>query len=199
LDKKRFDTAKFLRSNRSKTLGFGLFTFVVIMTLIAGAIIPSVSATIKLQKGISFKKDLSKRLDVKIESLSDLSQQYDLYGYAFKDLPLVYPANRDYSLLLGYIDDVSRKYNYDLISVSFPEDSNSSGSSAFKVLKPQMVTLTVKGSQAYFIDFLEELENLPMKPSVSRLNFSYNPDKDGVLSFNIQLKTYYLENNLFYE
>jgi len=199
LDKKRFDTAKFLRTNRSKTLGFGLFTFVVVVALIAGAIIPSVSATIKLQSEISSKIDLNERLDAKIEALSALSQEYDLYGYAFKDLPLIYPANRDFSLLLGYIDDISRKYGYDLINVSFPEDNDLYGSSVFKVLKPQMVTLTIKGSQAYLVDYLDALENLPMKPSVSRLNFSYNPDNEGNLSFNVQLKTYLLENNLFYE
>jgi hypothetical protein len=199
LEKKRFDTASFLRSNRSKTLGFGFFTFIVVITLILGAIIPSVTAIIRLQSEISAKTGRSEKLDTKIEALSDLSKEYDEYGYAFKDLPLVFPSNNDYSLLLAYIDDLSRAYAYDLVSVSFPEDSNLLGSNVFKYLQPQRVTLTVEGSQAYLIDFLSELEELPMNPSVVGFSFTYSPDKNGVLSFNIQLETYRLENKLFYE
>jgi hypothetical protein len=199
LEKKRFDTASFLRSNRSKTLGFGFFTFIVVITLILGAIIPSVTAIIRLQSDISAKTERSEKLDVKIEALSDLSKEYDEYGYAFKDLPLVFPANNDFSLLLGYIDDISREHGYDLANVSFPEDSNLVGSSVFKYLQPQRVTLTVDGSQAYLVDYLSALEDLPMSPSVVGFNFTYSPDKNGVLSFNIQLETYRLENKLFYE
>ena len=194
----RFDASAFLRNNRNKALGFGAFTLVVVIVLVAGAIVPSVSALFKLRAEISQKQTMYTELEQKIDALTKLSQDFDSSKKTFDTLKLVYPANRDFSLVLSYITDLADKYNFNVTSVNFPTKASEDVAS-LSVLKPQTISINVKGQQVYLIDFLKALEKLPMYPTVARVNYNNQPDKDGYISYSIQLRTYFVENESFYK
>lgn len=194
----RFDASSFLRSNRNKALGFGAFTLVVITVLVAGAIVPSASALFKLHSEISQKEIMYTKLEQKVDALTKLSQEYDGSKKTFDTLEMIYPANRDFSLVLSYITNLADKYNFNVTSVNFPTKASEDVES-LSVLKPQIISINVKGQQVYLIDFLKALEDLPMSPTVARVNYNNQPDKDGYMNYSIQLRTYFIENESFYK
>lgn len=198
-EKRRRTQLEFLQNNRNKAIGFGIFTVVVVLILIAGAITPSISTVIKIQSEISEKRTILEKLENKVSALSALSQQYSDLDYITEDLPLLFPNTGDYSLIVANIEAILNDYGFDLKVISFQDGVDDVPEDDLIVLIKQPVSITMEGPSSNFLQLLKALEDMPMHPEISRVNYTYAPDANGNNGYSIQLDLYRVDDDLFYE
>lgn len=183
-------------SVQAKTYSFVTFTIVVLIILLAGAIRPTLIKISEIQKEVKSKQVINKQLESKIEALSKLSNEYAENRESFNVLPLVFPDQGNFSLLLSNIDEISKDSGYNLTSINFGKPDNVKLD--YVSLKPWIMKLTVSGSRANLIPFLTKLENLPMYPSINKVNYSVDKENNQTNFFSVEMIIYKLEDESFY-
>ncbi|GAB4157359.1 MAG: hypothetical protein Fur003_1090 [Candidatus Dojkabacteria bacterium] len=197
--KKKIDSLALFKDKKKLTFYFGAFTAIVVIVLIAGAIIPSVSTIIRLSAEIKVKKQLYADLQQKANDLENLNQEFDQNRQTFNDMELLFPANKDFSLIMANIEDICVKNGFLLENINFETgEAPNQEVSPTNVLVPRSVTLTLKGKRTSFIPMLKDIEKLPMFPEVISISYANEADDNGNTTYNIQILLYAIEDSLFY-
>jgi Tfp pilus assembly protein PilO len=183
---------------KKKSYVFIGVTFAVIILLIVFAIRPTILTITRINREIKNKKIVNTQLDNKIASLNKLDTQYAEIRHNLDDFALIYPADGNYSLFLSNIDTVASRNGFLLKSINFDEYDGDSYDINSLALMPWSVRLSVRGRRVNFINFLKDLEALPMYPVVESVSYNTQSDEDGLTSFSVLLRIYHIENNKFY-
>lgn len=181
---------------QAKTYSFAAFTIVVVIILLAGAIRPTLVKISEIQKEVNTKTITNKQLDNKIEALSKLSNEYAENRDSFATLPLVFPAQGNFSLLLSNIEEVAKENGFVLTSINFGKTDNVKLD--YQSLRPWIMKFSVSGSRANLIPFLARLEELPMYPTITKVNYSIDKESNQANSFSIEMTIYKLDDERFY-
>ncbi len=185
-------------SKKAEMISTGL-TFVVATLLIVFAIVPTIQTVTDINREIKKKEQVSESLKNKLEALTSLDGQYNEYKETFDDFTLIFPASRNFSLLLANMDALVTRNGFSLASISFSEYGGKSYSLDTETLEPYSVRMTVKGEKTYLINLLKSLEEMPMYPVIESLSYNTKTDENGDTSYSILLRVYHVDNMSFYE
>ncbi|HVX92560.1 MAG TPA: type 4a pilus biogenesis protein PilO [Candidatus Dojkabacteria bacterium] len=195
---KALDFLKIINGDvKMKTYSLVGFTLLVIIILLVGAIRPTALTIAKISGEIKDKTTINQQLETKIKNLGDLNNQYLGITDDVKNLPLVFPTQGNFSLLMSNVDSIARDNGFTLSSISF--SSSDKLKTRTQVLKPWNARLTVVGSRANLVKFLAALEDMPMYPTITQVSFSSNQDISGETAFNINMSVYKIEDIKFYK
>jgi len=188
-----------IKESREKTTSYITigFTMLIVTLLIIFAIRPTITTIIKINKGIKEKEGMSLLLKQRIKTLSSLNDEYEESKEKFESLSLVFPVSERYILLLSNIDSVVNRNGFKLNSISFDKYDGEGYNLSPSVLKPSIVRLSISGQYDSLINFLKDLESLPMHAVVEGIRFSIPQDGDDI-SFSLSLRVYNISENNFY-
>ena len=196
----KVDLLKIVREVSEKKLSyiFASVTIVVSIALIAGAIRPTIITMARIRSEISKKERTEQALADKISALTELDSQYIGLENDFENISLVFPTEGDFSLFMANIDAISSRNSYVLINLAFSEykEENPLRTS---VVEPWSVRLTVEGRRANLINFLKDLESLPMYPVIESVTFSEESDNEEESRFTVNVRIYHVPTNNFYD
>ena len=173
-------------------------TVAVAIVLIAGAIRPTVITITRINAEISEKETTEKALIEKINALTELDTQYIGLKDDFEDISLVFPTDGDFSLFMANIDAISSRNGFVLVGLSFSEYKEDNPV-ATGVLEPWSVRLTIEGKKNDLVNFLKDLESLPMYPVIESVAYSDDGENEEVNSFSIHMRIYHIPIGNFYD
>ena len=185
------------KSVQSRTYSFAIFTVFVVAILLLGAIKPTLGKISQINEEIKQKKIINEQLTNKTNALSSLTNEYYSQSDDMKSLSMVFPSQGNFSLLMSNIENITSEYGFVLQSINFgsPEKVPSS----LKVLKPWAIRISVSGSRANLVNFLKDLEELPMFPTVTKVSYSSGArNRSGELSYSIELQIFKIDEPNFY-
>lgn len=198
--KKKVEQLSLFKDKKKWSFYFGAFTAIVVIVLVAGAIIPSISTIIRLSGEIREKKVLLDNLVAKGNDLEKLARAYEDNGDTFKDLPLLFPANSDYSLIMANLEAICLENGFQLTSINFEADSApTSEVPTTVVLVHRSVTINVLGTPTNLIALLKAIEKMPMFPEILSTSYSNKADSTGKIAYSIEILLYSVEDKLFYD
>lgn len=183
-------------SIQNKTYSFAIFTIIVVAILVAGAIRPTVQKILQINKEIAQKRIVNEQLANKTNALATLTNQYQSRVADFNTLAMLYPSQGNYSLLMSNIEEISQSNGYTLTGINF--GSTEKINLGTNVLKPWSIRLSIKGSKANFVKYLQQLEEMPNFPRIMRVSFSNTTDKKGLTAYSVELLIYRIEQPNFY-
>lgn len=183
-------------SVQSKTYTFAIFTILVVIVLIAGAIRPTIVKISQINNDIKVKRDIDKQLGSKLDALASLTNDYATKKDELDALPLLFPSQGNFSLVMSNIEEISKKNGFNVLNINF--GSTEKINLGTKVLKPWAVKVTVTGSKANFVKYLAELEAMPMYPRINKVSFTQSADNNGAIQYSVELLLYRLEDPKFY-
>ncbi len=181
---------------------FTSLTFIVALLLVVFAIVPTVRTVTEINKEIKEKERITAALEAKIKALNELDNQFSANKETFKDISLIFPTSQNFSLFLANIDAIVTRNNFILNSIGFSEyqdRSDESNKLKLLALSPYSVRLSVKGSKMNLINFLKDLESLPMYPVVESITYSNDVDDQGNTDFSLGLRIYHVKDVNFYD
>ena len=196
----KIDLLRVVREASEKRLSyiFAGVTIVASIVLIVGAIRPTVVTITRINSEIDQKERTEEALSNKITALTELDTQYIGLKKSFEDISLVFPTESNFSLFMANIDAVSSKNGFTLKGLSFSEYKEESPVSTI-TLKPWSVRLSVQGKKANLVNFLKDLESLPMYPVIESVSFSDDADTEEETVYSINMRIYHVSNNNFYD
>jgi len=175
------------------------FSILVSIILILFAIRPTVTTITKINKEIVEKERVNSLLEKKINTLNELDKQYAPNKEAFDDLEMVFPAGENFSLLLANMELMTTRNGNKLSSISFSRYKEGNYNITTKALKPYIMTLSARGKEENILNFLQELEDLPMYPVIESFSYSTETAEDGTSAFTVSLRIYHVDNVNFYK
>ncbi|MCC7289741.1 hypothetical protein IT417_00590 [bacterium] len=184
-------------SIQTKTYSFAVFTIIVVIVLVAGAIRPTVTKIGQINKEIKVKRQINEQLETKTNAIASLTNQYADNKANIDTLPLVFPSQGNFSLLMSNLEVMAKNNGFNLVGINF--GAGDKVNLGITTLKPWSVRMTVKGNRANFIKFLEQLEAMPMFPTIIRVTYSNTVDDDGLTPYTIEMRIYKLNESTFYE
>jgi hypothetical protein len=201
---RKINTTEYIRMIRdlpqkNKSYAFFGFSIIVTMLLVAFAIRPTITTITRINQEIKEKTRTNDLLEKKINSLSDLDKEYAPNKESFEELEMVFPAGDNFSLLLANIELITSRNGHSLSSVRFERYRGVEYDLGTKVLVPYIMTFSARGREANIINFLRELEDLPMYPVIESFSYSTQQDEDGLNAFTVGLRVYHIENANFYK
>ncbi len=177
-------------------------TYIVTILLIVFAVVPTFKTVQNIEKEIKKKEQVSAALKDKLNALTSLDGQYNNNKETFNDLTLIFPTSQNFSLLLANMDAIVTRQSFVLRNIGFSDYKKSKyDETELKVLalKPYSVRLSVTGSRINLINFLKELEALPMYPVIEGISYSSEVDDKGNTDYSLSLRVYLIENVNFYD
>lgn len=204
MKEKKVNTAEYIKllkespEKKRSYLFFG-FSIVVVIILVIFAIRPTIATIVRINQEIREKTRTNEQLEKKINTLSDLDNEYTPNKEKFDNLELVFPADDNFSLFLANIEAVVARNGFALNNLGFSRYRGRNYNINTRVLVPYSVSFSVRGRQRNLISLLRELEDLPMYPAVESLSFSIDEDQEELPSFSINLRIYRIENKQFYK
>ncbi|KKR05523.1 MAG: hypothetical protein UT34_C0002G0030 [candidate division WS6 bacterium GW2011_GWF2_39_15] len=183
-------------SVQSKTYSFVIFTVIVVIVLLIGAVRPTLLTITKINKDIKEKKLINTQLDTKLQNLSTLSNQYGSIKSDADTLPLMFPTQGNFSLFMSNIEEISKANGFTLNGINF--NKNDDFIMKLKVLKPWSARITVSGKKANIIKLLKAYESMPMYPVVNQLSYSNKQDESNQTTFSINLIVFRIDDPNFY-
>jgi len=196
----KVDILKIIKEASEKKISyiFAGVTIAVAIILIIGAIRPTVITITRIRSEIAKKETTDKALGEKISALTELDTQYIELKDDFENISLVFPTEGDFSLFMANIDAVSSRNGFVLIGLSFSEYKEDNPITT-NILEPWAVRLTVEGKKNNLVNFLRDLESLPMYPVVESLSYSDKTEDEEATSFTVRMRIYHVPINNFYD
>lgn len=183
-------------SVQNKTYSFAIFTIVVVIVLLVGAVRPTLLTITKINKDIREKKHIDQQLEVKLNNMGRLSSEYSTLQADIEVLPLIFPVQSNFSLFMSNVEEVSKNNGYTLTGISF--GSGQEIPLKLNVLKPWSARLTLTGNRANLIRLLSDYEEMPMFPIVNKVSFSNNDKNEGKTQYSVELLLFKIDDPNFY-
>jgi len=189
-----------IRDTKKDTVGFLVFSLIMVTILLVGAVRPTVSTIFRIIAEIAEKESVVIQLDEKILALSSLQREYnETVRSQVNDLSLIFPAKGDLSLIMANFEKVCEKYSFELTNITFDAvDMQMMDDQNFEVLAPTTVVLSLTGFKADIIKLLRAIEALPMYPVVETVSYSGTDTDDGTTGVTVRVKIYKVNDPTFY-
>ena len=182
-----------------------IFTIVVLVVLLVGAIKPTIVTIFRIINEIDEKQDVKAGLETKYNNLSSLQTEFTRIEDDYRDLQLLFPDNGDFSLVLSNIEHIGQRNGFVVKTISFydkpknVQSKNDSVSKDLDVLEPWYVSISLQGKLENLRKLLEDFEQLPMLPTIVSVSYSArSTNDDGTLNISIQLELYKVKQDDFY-
>lgn len=204
MSERKVNTAEYIKilkespEKKRSYLFFG-FSIIVAIVLIVFAVRPTIATITRINQEIREKTRTDEQLDKKIETLSNLDNEFTPNKEKFENLELIFPADDNFSLFLANIEAVVARNGFSLNNLGFSRYRSRDYDLNTRVLVPYSVSFSVRGRQRNLVNLLRELEDLPMYPVVESLSFSADDDSEELTSFSVNLRIYRIENRQFYK
>lgn len=169
---------------------FIIITLLVLVVLITFPIRLMALKVIEINNEIEGKRQIKEQLDEKINSFTQLNAEYQEMKEDLEDLPLIFPNQGDYSLLVANLDEICNANSFRLRSVNIARERLRGEENPYETLDFWNINLGVRGRRSDLVHLLEDIESLPMFPTVLSLGYSNELDDDGLLSFSILIRVY---------
>jgi len=196
----KVDLLKIIKEASDKKVSyvFAGVTVAVSIVLIITAIRPTIITITRIRSEIEEKERTDDALEAKINALTELDNEYVDLQDSFDGISLVFPTEGDFSLFMANIDAVSSRNGFILTGLSFSDykDDNPINTS---VLDPWSVRLGIEGKKGNIVDFLKDLESLPMYPVIESISFTDDAENDEAISFSISMRISHVPINNFYD
>jgi Tfp pilus assembly protein PilO len=194
------DTISIINEKKKAVAVFLSITLVALTLLIAFPIRLMAVSVIKINNEIEGKKRLKETLDTKVRNFNQLNTEYEEVKSDLEDLKLVFPDKGDYSLFVANIEEVCKANYFRLqsVNVDMPRLTGQNTESSFEVLTVWTANINVLGRRSDLLKLLEEIESMPMKPTVNVLSYKNETNEEGFLSFNISVKIYGVKSSNMY-
>jgi Tfp pilus assembly protein PilO len=184
-------------SVQNKTYSFAIFTIVVVIVLLVGAIRPTLLTITRISRDIREKKHINEQLELKLNSLGQLSSQYATIEFQAQYLPQIFPTQSNFSLFMANVEQIAKDNGYVLNSISF--GSIEEVDMKLNVLKPWSARLAVTGNKSNIVRLLSAFEEMPMYPIVNKVSFSNNDKNNGQTVYSIELIIFRVDDPNFYD
>ncbi len=184
------DAIQIINEKKKEVAIFLSITLVVLIVLIVFPIRMMTLKVIQINNEIEGKRGIKEQLDEKIEDLTQLNTQYQEIREDLKDLPLIFPNQGDYSLFVTNIDEIAKANQFRLTSVNISYERARRHEVPFETLDYWDVNINVSGRRTDLIHILEDIESMPMFPTVQRVGFQNEMDDDDLLNFSITMRIY---------
>jgi len=184
-------------SVRNKTYSFAIFTLLVVIVLLVGAIRPTVITISRINKEIKEKSEINDMLDTKINNLAQLSNQDSELSDQIEMFPLIFPTQGNFSLFMANIEEIAKDNGYKLIGINFDDPDIEKDS--LSALAPWSARVNITGKKSNLVKFLEDLESTPMYPDVIQVSYANQVNETGLTAFNVNVLIYRIEDPKFYE
>lgn len=204
MEERKINTAEYMKvikesPDKKRSYIFFGFSILVSIVLILFAIRPTVTTIARINKEIKEKERVNSLLENKINTLNELDKQYVPNKESFEDLEMIFPAGENFSLLLANMELVTTRNGHKLSSISFDGYKGKDYNIITKALKPYTMTFSARGKEENILNFLQELEDLPMYPVIETFSYSTETAEDGTNAFTISLRIYHVDNVNFYK
>jgi len=204
VEERKINTAEYMKvikesPDKKRSYIFFGFSILVSIVLILFAIRPTVTTIARINKEIKEKERVNSLLENKINTLNELDKQYVPNKESFEDLEMIFPAGENFSLLLANMELVTTRNGHKLSSISFDGYKGKDYNIITKALKPYTMTFSARGKEENILNFLQELEDLPMYPVIETFSYSTETAEDGTNAFTISLRIYHVDNVNFYK
>ncbi|MCK9368821.1 hypothetical protein M0R04_02470 [Candidatus Dojkabacteria bacterium] len=194
---KRLDLIKMISGTvQAKTYSFGAFTIIVAIILIAFAIRPTVIKIAEINQEIKEKNQIEQKLNDKLTALASLTNEYATNESDIKNLPLIFPSSGNFSLLLSNLEEVASINGFNLIGINFQKADKFE--SNLIILKPWSARVTVKGNRANLIKLLEQVESMPMYPTITKVSYTDEVDNNGQAVYSFEIVIFKIDDSKFY-
>ena len=190
-----------IRESAEKRNSYASFavSLLVSIVLIVFAVRPTVSTIIQIRLAVKEKTRVNKQIQARMDAISKLDAQIQEESEKFDALKMVFPAEREYVLLLANIDSVISRNGFTLTSIGFDSYDKEGYKLKTSTLSPSSLKLNVSGRHSGFINLLKDLESLPMFPVVENISFSSQKDDSSNSAFSLSLRVYSIEQANFYK
>ena len=190
-----------IRESAEKRNSYASFavSLLVSIGLIVFAVRPTVSTIIQIRQAVKEKTRVNKQIQARMDAISKLDAQIQEESEKFDALKMVFPAEREYVLLLANIDSVISRNGFTLTSIGFDSYDKEGYKLKTSTLSPSSLKLNVSGRHSGFINLLKDLESLPMFPVVENISFSSQKDDSSNSAFSLSLRVYSIEQANFYK
>ncbi len=184
------DAIQIINKKKKEVAIFLSITLVVLIVLIVFPIRMMTLKVIQINNEIEGKRGIKEQLDEKIENLTQLNTQYQEIREDLKDLPLIFPNQGDYSLFVTNLDEIAKANQFRLTSVNLSYERARRHEVPFETLDYWDANINVAGRRTDLIHLLEDIESMPMLPTVQRISFRNELDDDDLLRFNVTVRIY---------
>ena len=204
MEEREINTAEYIKvikesPDKKRSYIFFGFSILVSIVLILFAIRPTVTTITRINKEIKEKERVNSLLEKKINTLNELDKQYAPNKETFDNLEMIFPAGENFSLLLANMELMTTRNGNKLSSISFNGYKGKDYDIITKALKPYTMTLSARGKEENILNFLQELEDLPMYPVIESFSYSTETAEDGTRAFTVSLRIYHVDNVNFYK
>lgn len=184
------DSIQIINKKKKEVAIFIIITLIVLIVLITFPVRMMTVKVMQINNEIEGKRRIKEQLDEKIENLTQLNTEYQELREDLKDLPLIFPNQGDYSLFTTNLDEIAKANNFRLASVNFSEERTRRQDVPFETLNFWDANISVAGRRTDLIHLLEDIEKMPMLPTVNRVSFRNETDDDDLLNFTITVRIY---------
>lgn len=192
------DAIAIVNQKKREVAIFISITLVVLIVLIVFPIRLMALKVIQINNEIEGKRGIKEQLDEKIDNFTQLNAQYQEIREDMEDLPLIYPNTGDYSLLVSNIDEIAKANHFRLTSVRVESERIRGDENPFETLNIWTTSINVTGRRTDLVGLLEDVEALPMFPTVKSVSYSNELDDDGLLTFRITMRVYGVDESGIY-
>ncbi|GEM_PF-4503352 len=169
---------------------FILITLLVLVILVAFPIRLMALKVIQINNEIEGKRQIKEQLETKINNFTQLNAEYQEIREDLEDFPLVYPNQGDYSLFVANLDEICNANSFRLRSVNINRERLRGEENPYEILSIWSANINVMGRRSDLVHLLEDIEAMPMLPTVRLLSYSNELDEDDFLTFNISMRIY---------
>ncbi len=186
-------------NEKKRELGvFIAITLLVLIILIVFPIRLMALKVIQVNNEIRGKREMKEHLDTKINNFTQLNTEYQEIKDNLGDFTLIFPNQGDYSLFVANMDEICKANYFQLRSVSVNPERARRHENPFEMLNFWSVNINVVGRRSDLISLLQDIESMPMYPTVQSLNYKNDQDEDGFLSFTILVRIYGVDDAMIY-
>lgn len=196
------DSITIIKEKKLQVGAFLVFTVLVLIVLLLFAINPMLSKIAELKSEIERKKVLSADLNKKIESMSNLDNEFVEFEEFLLDMPLIFPSDLNYSYLVVNMDRICSNYGFKLQSISFDAADLEH---EFTHLEPLSISMSIYGEERRLFSLLDYFEDLPNYAVLGSFNFQSEDqdlgegeEREGFKSYAIRLTAFYISDTGFY-
>ncbi|MDD3661734.1 MAG: type 4a pilus biogenesis protein PilO [Candidatus Dojkabacteria bacterium] len=163
---------RLLKSPMRKTFTFLGVTLIVLVIFLMGAIKPTLSTISRLKGEIRDRENVNEQMQTKINNIQALQEVYLSREEDFSIIPVYFPSDSDYSLLMASLEKVVNAYGFELSSLRIAVDEIERASGTYPGMSRVNVSLNVSGQKVNVVDLVEHLESLPVMPNLLSLSIS---------------------------
>ena len=192
------DAILIINEKKREVAIFIMITLLVLVVLIVFPIRLMALRVIQINNEIEGKRRIKEQLDTKIDNFTQLNAEYQEMRESLVDFPLIYPNQGDYSLFVANLEEICNSNSFRLRRVSIDRERVRGGENPYEMLDLWNVNINVMGRRSDLIHLLEDIEAMPMFPTVLSLSYSNELDEDGFLSFSILIRIYGVNSSSIY-